>query len=471
LTLQNQPKTKQNKRPVKNYADFNRYGLGANSATDFVLGKDLLIELQKYELKFGIGDYVPFLSDDNYLISRIDFLSKSSPTLGAILASKANMIVGGGLNIYASPNQTIIKRLKKAFRKNIQDIDDIAGINEYLLNVDAGADFQDVLTRVARDYATYGNAFAQLIRYKEAGVEKLVLKHTPVAWARPKIVETGSIKKYIGVSSEFQTGQNEPTDTLDICMYPHFEPVETASGTYERSIIHLKDYQPNSYYWGLPDWISTNLYCEIEYRIARFNISQFENGFTPSAIVTMGGATTDPDETSKFVDYFVDSFTNTGNDSKVLFYMLENPDYNIDVNVLNQIKEGQFTELATIAAQQIITGCNWSAALAGIQTAGQLGSNQQLRTEFSKLQNMVINPIQSLFEKQLIAPVLREAAELGGFSFSGLGVELSKVNPISLAGDIMPNEVLTVNEQREVLGYEPIIEEPENETEDVDNNK
>lgn len=456
---------------MRNYADFNRYGLGANTATDFVLGKDLLIELQKYELKFQVGDYVPFLSDDNYLISRIDFLSKSSPTLGAILASKSNMIVGGGLNIYEAPNQTIIKRLKKAFRQNVQDIDDIAQINEYLLNVDAGADFQDVLNKIARDYVTYGNAFLQLIRYKETGAQKLVLKHTPVAWARPKIVETGSIKKYIGVSSEFQAGQNEPTDTLDIPVYPYFEAVETASGTYERSIIHLKDYQPNSYYWGLPDWISTNLYCEIEYRIARFNISQFENGFTPSAIVTMGGATTDPDETSKFVDYFVDSFTNTGNDSKVLFYMLENPDYNIDVNVLNQVKEGQFTELATIAAQQIVTGCNWSPALAGIQTAGQLGSNQQLRTEFSKLQNMVVSPIQSLFEKQLIAPVLREAADFSSFSFTGLGVELAKVSPISLAGDILPNEVLTVNEQREVLGYEPIISEPENETQDVDDNE
>ncbi len=455
-----EPKRKRNK--VANNASYSRYGLGANDANEMALLKDLFIELQKSELKYDFNDYIPFLTDDNFLISRIDFLSKASPTLGSILSSKTNMIVGAGLNIYKRSQSSIFQSTKKIDLE--VDENDMLAIDSYFSNVYKGRDFQEVLNIAARDYVEYGNAFIQLVKTDN----KLLVINTPVSWCRPKKCLDGSMSDIIGVSSEFVRGTNNPSNIIDVPVYPDFGEVEIKMGddtiVSERSIIHLKDYQPNSNYWGLPDWLATQLYCEIEYRIGRFNISQFENGFSPSAIVTMGGVTTDPDETEDFVDNFTDSFTNTGNDSKVLFYLVENPDYKLDVQLLSQIKEGHFTELAQIAAQQIVTGCSWSTSLAGIQTAGQLGSNQQLRAEFSKLQNMVINPIQKLFEKKLINPILKEAANVSNnINAEGYYLELAKVNPISLSSDIVPSEVLTIDEQRQQLGYEALTREEQNE--------
>ena len=41
----------------------------------------------------------------------------------------------------------------------------------------------------------------------------------------------------------------------------------------------------------VPDWISAKIYAELEYRIPKFNQSKFENGFTPSAIISLFGST------------------------------------------------------------------------------------------------------------------------------------------------------------------------------------
>lgn len=460
--------TAKNKPSIKNnIAKLNRFGLGYNDALDFVLNKDIILEYQKYELQYNFEEYVPFLSDDNYLFTRIDFLAKGSPTLGAIIANKTHLISSGGFNVYEAPTKTIINGLKKSLKRNIDNVEQIQELNDYFNDVDNDKDLQEVISKVTRDYITYGNAFVQLIKYKgtrfnENGVleeyRKLIVKHTPLGYCRPKVVRNRDEKRYIGVSADFEKGIRLPTNVKDIPMYPNFEEVDINGDAYERTIIHLKDYQPNFYYWGVPDWIDCNLFAEIEYRIARFNISQFENGFAPSAIITMGGATSDPEDVQEFTRYFQESFTNTGNDAKVLFYMLENPDYKIDAQILSDIREGQFTELQKLCAQQIITGCNWTTSLAGIPTPGKLGSNQQLRSEFSLIENMVLKPIQNLIDRKLINPIIQEAGKYMGYDWGMIHAELATNNPLDLSTELDLNAVLTPNEKRELLGYEPLDE-------------
>ena len=59
-------------------------------------------------------------------------------------------------------------------------------------------------------------------------------------------------------------------------------------------------------------------------------------------------------------------------------------------------QDGEFLELQQAASEKIVTACGWSAALAGISTAGKLGSNQEIRSETEKVQNTVIKDRKSV---------------------------------------------------------------------------
>jgi hypothetical protein len=106
-------------------------------------------------------------------------------------------------------------------------------------------------------------------------------------------------------------------------------------------------------------------------------------------------------------------------------------------------------ELQRLARENIISGHRWFASLAGISTAGQLGSNQQIRNEYNiALKGLVVPQFQT--------PLLKCYNDL--LKILGIDLELGVMNiaPVGMEDRIKPKEVLTVNEQRELLGYEPI---------------
>jgi len=105
----------------------------------------------------------------------------------------------------------------------------------------------------------------------------------------------------------FEDGEQDPTNVVDVPVYPNFENVAGI----ERSIIHIKDYSPQFFYWGLPDWIASVIWGEMEYRSAKFNQSKFDNGYVPSAIVTMA-ADMNSEEAGQFIKKFQEKFTGTG---------------------------------------------------------------------------------------------------------------------------------------------------------------
>jgi hypothetical protein len=123
------------------------------------------------------------------------------------------------------------------------------------------------------------------------------------------------------------------------------------------------------------------------------------------------------------------------------------------VDILQDIKEGSWLELGQIARENIITAHEWSQSLAGLSTAGSLGTNQQIRAEFEIIQNTVIKPIQDQLLNQWLNRTLLEAAEYEGKDFGNNQLDILNNMPVSFAGDIPVSQVLTMDEQREVLGF------------------
>ncbi len=193
------------------------------------------------------------------------------------------------------------------------------------------------------------------------------------------------------------------------------------------------------------------------YRIAKFNVSKFRNGLTTSGLLQLFGDLT-PEQQKDYQEAFMQKMTDTGNDFKVIFQILENPELKANWVPFEQSYNGYFMELSNIAKDRIATGFEIPLSLVQA-TPGQLGNNQQIRAEFEILYRTKIYDMQQSILRGIVKPYLDTVAETEGIEFLK-GVELDFINivPVSFAGDLDVNMLLTKTEGREILGYGPTLE-------------
>lgn len=425
----------------------------------YITQNDLFLEPTQRRLELSSDMYVGFLDNSNNLLDEITSIYNTSPTCHAIIDQKTQMSLGDGFTLIKGKETKMLAAIAKMRQPAELSDEALMSLNEYLHKVNPeGETMQDIALKIFSDYWTYGNAFVELIRSEveiDGSTEKwLVVRHIRLDHCRPKKIGKGEIVvKTIGISDRWQENENMPQDIVNYPIYPNFAEVDGLEG--ERSIIHLKAYSPGFTYWGLPDWIACFLWGEMEYRIPKYNQSKFVNGFTPSALITLFASMT-PEEAQDWVDGFTKSFTNTGNNSKMFAQVLRDDTAKADVQILEDKNEGNFMNLSELAKSNIITAHRWTPALAGKSVAGELGSNQQIRSELEIVQNTVIKPAQALVLTKVLNPIMCEASEWMQTDWQNTSLDIVSTMPVSFLGDLDPNEILTLNEKRQQLGLEPL---------------
>jgi hypothetical protein len=434
-----------------------RLQIKRGSLGDYVLAGDLPREYSQNTLDNTSVIFVPFLDEKNNLVRQIYAGLTTSPTNAAIIDKKNKMVVGDGFSV--APKQGLVLR-------NTEPITD-----EQLQNIDTfltdfspfGTTAIDELRKVASDYNTYGNAYVEVIKTTVGGVKKYYQQHKQFEYGRLKKMEEGETQPtHVGFSRKWEQSSQQPIDLVVYPLYPNFEQIAGDKAGNERSIIHIKQYYPGFQYYGMPAYVAGLLHAELEYRIAKFNQSSFDNGFMPSAFIQMFGAAND-EEANAAVLAMNEKYTGTGNNAKLITQVIANKEDAANVHILDSSKEGSWTELGQIARENIITAHQWSPALAGLMTAGSLGSNQQIRAEFEIVQNTVIRPIQSVMLGQWLNRTMRDAAEFLTIDFGKSELVLLNNSPLSFMTDISIAEFMTKDEVREEFGLKP-IEDDELET-------
>ena len=213
-------------------------------------------------------------------------------------------------------------------------------------------------------------------------------------------------------------------------------------------VICVKNLMPEFDYYGLPDWVGAIDWVDIEYRISKFNIDKFDNGLMPSAMVSIYGQAPEGMTPKAYTQAIANKFTGEGNNDKMLVQLLDSPESKPDVFEFTRERDGEFRELSELATNNIVRVHRFSPALAGLETAGKLGSTQQLRLEYEKFMNSVAIPD---YQKPIVNAFNKVIKE-----YMGLPYKLKVVNlpPIGLSGMIEPAKVMTLNEQREQIGLE-----------------
>jgi len=395
-------------------------------------------------------EWVRFFDARSSFLKGMMALVGNSTTLRNVVNQKTSLTLGDGFVPISSDKVPFLQTLRKLFRLQKADEDAIELINTLIGNVNLNNEtLEEVIEKVAFDWWAFGNAMVELKKTTRNGEEVVVIYHIPLDQTAVKKANSNNIIESIGVSSDWQTASTDPSCITEIPLYPEFD-------NEGRSAIHIKNYAPGFFYWGLPENIAARFWAEIEYRIPKFNITKFKNGFVPSAFIQLFGSLT-PEEANAIIADFEQTFTDTGKNSKLLLQVLRDEKYKASVNILEDNSDGNYMDLQKLASQAIVTANRWTMSLAGFATSGKLGSNQQIRDELEFVTNTTIKQGRRKIMQSIINPFIKENAKLND-SMSGVMLHIANMNPISLASMLDPKTILSKNEMREVFGYEPIEE-------------
>lgn len=420
-----------------------------------ILQSDLIREFQpdKFNTDQSLlvnNEWVRFFNQNSSFLKGLMALVQNSTTLRSILNQKTTLTLGEGFLPIQGENIPFLLTLRKMFKQLFVGENGIEAMNTLIGSVNLNNEtLEEVIKKVTFDWWAFGNAMVELVKTTRAGEPIVYIYHIPLHKTAIKKTDETNVVKYIGVSDNWDYEQGASVSVTEIPIYPEFTTGET-----QRSAIHIKNYAPGFFYWGLPSNVAARFWAEIEYRIPKYNIGKFDNGFILSAIIQAYGSMT-PEEAKKLVKRFTDTFSGTGNNSKVLFQVLRDEKYKTDVQTLEDKSEGRYIELQKLATQGIITGNEWTTSLSGIATGGKLGSNQQIRDELEYVMNTTIKQTRRLIMQSIVNPFIKENAKVNS-ALQGMMLKIANLNPISLASTLDASSVLTRDEQREIFGYEAL---------------
>ena len=350
--------------------------------------------------------FIPF-GDDNLFPQFLAEVKRQSPTHRSILGQKKILSMGKNFDS-ENPN-----------------------VQSFIEDVNTGDSMREVYGRIIDDYYSFGNAYMQIVRHK-GGINLFHIDATKCRVSKDQ--------KHIYIHPDWAAYGTTKDDTAIVPVYPDFEK--------NTSIIQFKDYEPTFNYYGLPDFISAMSWLSIDWELQTYNESKFKNNFTPSAIVEINGDMGE-EEAEKLVKDAQQKWTGKGNNSKILFLVKNGDTSPANITILNDGSDGSFMELQKLTSQNIITAHRWQPAMSGIVSSGKLSSTgNEIRVAWEMVMGTIIKDTEQLIFGK-IQKIIKENTTLDIADF-----EIIYEPPVSFLSDIVPSSVLTINEQRLVLGFE-----------------
>lgn len=350
----------------------------------------------------------------------------------------------------------------------------------YCKNVNAeNHDFQEVFRRISHDYYSLGNAYLGIAKIKIPGTTDkfrynlIHLDATTILVSKPIDPFNSDTVNGFWQCNDFPNWTQTPK--YFYASYPNFQPVRSLGnwkgsqrsldkaesplskdkenamkqeGDNEYSVIHIKNYFPGYYYYGLPDFYAAYFsgWLNIDYQIPKYNENRFENQFRPSGMLVFVSPTTSEEEAKALNDKIKKDWQGEGQNSKVMVFTVSDPLDAPKYIEFNDAPAGAFETLQALAVQNIIQANNWHPALL-IQQKGMHSGGDEIQTAYEMVSNTYINPNR----ERLLKPFY-DVFKTMGFELDDITITTS--SPVSYSKQIDPKLVLTINEQREVLGQD-----------------
>jgi len=222
-------------------------------------------------------------------------------------------------------------------------------------------------------------------------------------------------------------------------LFPKFK----RDGKYLRSIIHIKDYEPDFDYYGVPSYISAMDSAAIGYKTNKWNVSRLDNAFQSSGVLVVDGNMS-IDDANKLKKEFKEEMTGEGNQGKILMIIKKLGGEGSVFTPINNNNEGDWIKLHSQSTDDIIIANSWKKSLAGISESQGFDVNRILN-DYQMMKNSVIIREQNNFKNVL-------SRFLTKYDLTKLTIENKP--PVSLLTNINANKIVKVWEARKEAGLD-----------------
>jgi hypothetical protein len=376
--------------------------------------------------------WVPFFQDsDNIYVNDLAKRARRSSTHSSIINQKITFTVGKEFCFYIDNKKVEYDNLPEDFKDWIEEVNP------------EGDSLRDVFQQMAQSFIITGNCYPHV---KKSGNYVAIYNEDATTVRKSKDKKTAFLSNF---------WRDILLDSTPTHQYPINSDLKFFDGKESKEyIIHLMRKTLEFNYYGLPDYVGALDWIDIEYRLSKYNIDKFENGFFPSVLIQMFGDVPEGLNAQQYVEKIKNGYTGEANNDKFIVELLDSPEQAAHIKEFERERDGEFMDLSQLATKNIITAHRITQSLAGLETSGKLGSNQQMRNEYDKFMNSVIIPdFQNPLLRCINSIIKRET------KWSNIKISVLNVSPVGVSEEIDVNAVLTINEGRDLLGFEMIEDE------------
>ena len=289
------------------------------------------------------------------------------------------------------------------------------------------------LRKVAFDLKLYGNSAFQIFWNKEhTKIKKFY--HIPIQTLRAeKLYGHTKVQNYF-----YCTDWNDYKKQKEKITIPAF-----GTSNEELEILYIKEYEPNRYYYSLPDWIPALQFAFVEAELSNLHINNIENGFLPLVMVNMNNGVPAPEERQTIEGMIQSKFTGTRNAGR--FMVSFNDDAankpTVEAIQIENLHE-KFQYVAEYAQDRILVAHRIvSPLLFGIRTAvtGFSSQSDEMKTAYSIFQTMTIQPFQNI-----LLNFISDALVDGGWGKKDLSFE--QLTPLVILSETAEETGQTIDE-------------------------
>lgn len=300
---------------------------------------------------------------------------------------------------------------------------------------------QEEIKRVIFDLKLYGNGCFQ-VYWDDSHTKVIKFYHVPVQNIRAeKIYDNPKIQNYYYCS-----------DWSDYRAQKHKKLIPAFGTSREKmELLYIKNYSPGKYYYSLPDWMSGLQFSYVEAELSNLHLNNIENGFLPLVMINMNNGIPAPEERQTIESMIESKFTGTRNAGRFMLSFNDDADRKPTIDTINiDNLHDKYKYVAEYAQDRILVAHRiTSPLLFGIRTQsnGFSSQSEEMKTAYSILSTMTINPFQNL-----VINFLTNALEIGGYSETELYFE--QLTPLVILSETAEETGQTVDEVQDDINEE-----------------
>ena len=248
---------------------------------------------------------------------------------------------------------------------------------------------RNTIKNLSFDLKLFGTCYVNTIwnKTKTAIVE---LKHIPAQYIRSgKADSFGKVNEYYYCYDWSNQRKYKPS------IIKAFNPEDR---TVTSQLLQIKEYNPQSFYYGIPDYVGGTDYIRLDMSIAELHLANIDNNFMPSCMVSMNNGIPSDEQRMEVERKLNEKFSGSGNSGKLIITFNEGKDTAPEIIPLNTgDNDDKYQFLSTEVSRKVLTSHRiTSPLLFGVKAESGFGSNaDELRDSYSLFNNTVVKVFQS----------------------------------------------------------------------------